>query len=218
MITIEQILQKFPQTQATDWHQHSNGGGWIQNTAKVAKSAYVGPDALVYDSARVFGSARVYESAQVYGQAQVHGQARVCDSAQVFGSAQVFDSAWVRGQAQVYDKAQVYGQAQVYGSAWVYDSARVCGQTQVYDSALVCGEACLSKITDYICISPVGTSHSILTLMRAKEDILISRGCFTGTEKEFMDRLCDDSSEHQVYKEVIPVLAKVLRNRMTPII
>jgi len=30
-------------------HQHSNGGGWVADTAKVADTAYVGPDAQVYD-------------------------------------------------------------------------------------------------------------------------------------------------------------------------
>lgn len=30
-------------------HQHSNGGGCVADTAKVADTAYVGPDAQVYD-------------------------------------------------------------------------------------------------------------------------------------------------------------------------
>ena len=30
-------------------HQHSNGGGWVADTATVADTAYVGPDAQVYD-------------------------------------------------------------------------------------------------------------------------------------------------------------------------
>jgi len=59
-------------------HQHSNGGGWVANTAVVAASAYIGPDALVYDNARVFGNAQVYGNARVFGNAQVYGDARVC--------------------------------------------------------------------------------------------------------------------------------------------
>ena len=31
-----------------DQHQHSNGGGWVANTATVAKSVYVGPFAIVF--------------------------------------------------------------------------------------------------------------------------------------------------------------------------
>ena len=50
-----------------DWHQHSNGGGWVYKTAKVAETAYVGPDARVYGNAWVHGDARVYGNAWVHG-------------------------------------------------------------------------------------------------------------------------------------------------------
>ena len=33
-------------------HKHSNGGGWVADTATVAASAFVGPDARVYGGAR----------------------------------------------------------------------------------------------------------------------------------------------------------------------
>lgn len=38
-------------------HQHSNGGGWVADTADVADTAYVGPDAQVFDDALVYGNA-----------------------------------------------------------------------------------------------------------------------------------------------------------------
>ena len=47
-------------------HQHSNGGGWVADTATVADTAYVGPNAQVYGEAQVFGEAWVYGEAQVY--------------------------------------------------------------------------------------------------------------------------------------------------------
>ena len=40
-------------------HQHSNGGGWVADTAHVTESAYVGPEAKVYGEAKVFGKAWV---------------------------------------------------------------------------------------------------------------------------------------------------------------
>ena len=42
-------------------HQHSNGGGCVADTAKVADTAYVGPDAQVSDTARVSENAQVYD-------------------------------------------------------------------------------------------------------------------------------------------------------------
>lgn len=74
-------------------HRHSNGGGWVANTATVADSAYVGPNALVYgkaqvcDTAQVYGNAMVYGHACVYGNALVYGNAEVCGSALVYGNA-----------------------------------------------------------------------------------------------------------------------------------
>jgi hypothetical protein len=41
-------------------HRHTNGGGWVADTATVADSAYVGPEARVYGKAQVYGKARVY--------------------------------------------------------------------------------------------------------------------------------------------------------------
>ena len=53
------------------WHRHPNGGGWVQDTAQVDETVYVGPNAEVYGTARVCGSARVYGTALVCGSARV---------------------------------------------------------------------------------------------------------------------------------------------------
>lgn len=72
-------------------HRHSNGGGWVADTAKVDASAHVGPDAKVYGYAHVSGNAHVYGNAcvsgyaQVYGDAQLYGYAWVCGNARVYG-------------------------------------------------------------------------------------------------------------------------------------
>ena len=79
---VREVHQWLPQS-SDGWHQHSNGGGWIQNTATVHGAA------LVCGSALVYGSAQVYDTARVYGSAQVYDTARVCGSTLVYGSAQV---------------------------------------------------------------------------------------------------------------------------------
>ena len=58
-MTLSELQFTFPDATEDTWHQHSNGGGWVQNTATVATTAFVGPDAIVYGSAWVFGNARV---------------------------------------------------------------------------------------------------------------------------------------------------------------
>jgi len=52
-MTLSELKLSFPDATDDTRHQHSNGGGWIQNTATVADTAYVGPDATVSGSARI---------------------------------------------------------------------------------------------------------------------------------------------------------------------
>ena len=40
------------------WHRHKNGGGLVQDTATVERTAYVGPNAAVSGRAQVYGEAR----------------------------------------------------------------------------------------------------------------------------------------------------------------
>ena len=40
-------------------HRHSNGGGWVADTARVSDSVYVGEFARVFGNADVFGDAKV---------------------------------------------------------------------------------------------------------------------------------------------------------------
>ena len=58
-MTLEKLKSIFPNATAKTWHQHLNGGGWVQDTAKVDASAYVNVDCLVIGNARVSGDAWV---------------------------------------------------------------------------------------------------------------------------------------------------------------
>ena len=66
-MTLEQLQQFFPDATADTWHQHPNGGGWVQNTAKVAKLAYIGKDAVVYGDAEVRWNSSILGNARVFG-------------------------------------------------------------------------------------------------------------------------------------------------------
>ena len=75
------------------WHEHKNGGGWVQDTAHADEAAYISAlvsgDAQVYGKALVYGDALVYGEAQVSGEAQVYGNARVSGDARVYGNADI---------------------------------------------------------------------------------------------------------------------------------
>ena len=113
------------------------------------------------------------------------------------GDAWVYDDAQVYDGAQVYGNARVYGNAQVYGKAQVYGNARVCGNAQVCVDAWVCGDARVSgdaRVANKHCIvwfSNVGTEFGTLTVSCGKEELLATRGCFSGT----LDDFCEKSAQ-----------------------
>ena len=138
---LQQLKSKFPDATLETWAQHPNGKGWVQNTANVSDSAFVGPDAIVYGNAEVSGKASIFGNAVVSGNAQVYGNAAVADDAQVSGNADVTDDAQVSGDARVSGNAQVSGIAWVGGSAQVSGEAQVSGIARVFENARVSGYA-----------------------------------------------------------------------------
>ena len=129
------IVGATPSTHQLDWakgsgHYHSNGGGWVDNSATVHASAYVGPNARVLDSARVYNNARIEDYAVVAD------NARVENNAVVSGYAAILDNAKVQGNARVRDRGIVESSATVRENAVVEDYARVEGSTVVEDSAM----------------------------------------------------------------------------------
>jgi UDP-3-O-[3-hydroxymyristoyl] glucosamine N-acyltransferase len=103
--------------------QHSNGGGWVADTATVSDTAFVGSKARVYDSARVSDYASIYDYARVYGNARVSDDACISDSAWVFDNAHVSGDACVSGSAWVFGDVHVFGDTRVTGDEWVCEFA-----------------------------------------------------------------------------------------------
>ncbi|MFB4275432.1 DUF6055 domain-containing protein [Nonomuraea sp. MTCD27] len=81
-------------------HWHSNGGGWVDNRANVAATAYVGPRAAVYGNSTVSGNARIEDLAWVNSGATVSGNAVVKNSALVQGGANLSGSVDIGGDAE----------------------------------------------------------------------------------------------------------------------
>jgi hypothetical protein len=81
-------------------HWASNGGGWVDNRATVAATAYVAPHAAVYGNATVTGNARIEDLAWVNSGGTVSGNAVVKDNALIQGGVSIGGSAVVGGDAE----------------------------------------------------------------------------------------------------------------------
>lgn len=102
----------------TNGHAHSNGGGWVANTATVASTAYVGPNTIVLGSSNISGTARIdgfawVESANVSGSVVINGNANVWYGT-YSGTAQVTDNALL-SYCTVTNNAIVKGDAMEWG-------------------------------------------------------------------------------------------------------
>lgn len=184
------------------------GNAWVAGEAKVFEDALVTNDALVRGSAIVRGNAAVCASAEVYGQAEVYGKAHIGGRSHVRSSAHVFGQASIGDDAQITYGSHVYGNARVEGRACIrggniYGSARVEGGACVHAGAEVCGTAILrgdavirryGSVTPFIADSDswmtfnnVGSENGVLTVyLSVTGNILCTRGCFTGTNDDFL--------------------------------
>lgn len=141
------------------------------------------------------------------GDAWVFNNAKVFGNAKVLGNTKVFDDAMVYGNAQVYGESCVYGDAMVGGDALVYGEARVYGDARVDGNALVRDYADISGRKMLFCASNVGSETGTLTVFNGKDGLIVTRGCFTGTTEEFLERskqVHDDKIHHE-YKLLIEV-------------
>ena len=132
-------------TTASGYAQHSNGGGWVSNKAKVSESVYVGPDAVV-NGGTISGKARIEDFAVVdggtiSGNAVVRGRALVT-AGTIGDDAVLEDDAWlvggtISGKAKVGALSIIAGNttvtdnAQVYGVMWALTDKKISGTAQL---------------------------------------------------------------------------------------
>ena len=136
----------------------------------------------------------------------------------VSGDAQVYGDAWVSGDARVYGHARVCGHARVYGDARVCGHARVYGDVQVHGDALVCGHARVYGRDAIFWASRVGSENGTLTVSSGKDGLVVTRGCFTGTKEDFLEKSAQVHSEkiQREYQLLIEVAESRINHHKAP--
>lgn len=78
------------------------------------------------------------------------------------------------------------------GTCWIYDNAWVGGNAKVYDNAKI------SKTTDVLCVSPIGSRNDVTTFFKTEDNnICVKCGCFTGTIDDFLEAVNKTHSENK---------------------
>lgn len=116
-------------------HKHVYGNGWVEDTAKVADTVFVGRLAQVFNNAVVENNAVIRDSARVCGNAYVRDRVRITRRAYVGGNALLYDDTSVRddviinggticGNSVIRDNVTVRGYPFIKGST-------LSGRTQI---------------------------------------------------------------------------------------
>lgn len=132
-------------------HLHSNGGGWIQNTATVANTVYVGPSAMVLGGSNLSGQVRLENTALVKN-ATLSGQVRILNNAFVDGGT-YSGSAIVQGQGfaenvTMTNNALIGMRAKVTNYK-LSGTVEVGGDVVVYNETGNCNNGVYYRLTNY---------------------------------------------------------------------
>jgi hypothetical protein len=143
--------EQFRTAWKTDGHLHANGGGWVQNSASVDNSVYVGPHAMVLGNAQITGNVRIDHTAVVHN-ALLTDQVQVLDNAMINGGS-YYGQAVVQGHAYA-ENLTMSGQALVGMRPVVinYDlsgTVEVGGDVIVYNENGACDNGVHYRLTNY---------------------------------------------------------------------
>jgi len=132
-------------------HLHSNGGGWVQNSANVAASVYVGPWAMVLGNANLSSNVRI-ENTAVVRNATMSGEVKVQDNAFV-NTGTYSGNAIIRGQGYaenviMSENALIGMRARVYNYK-LSGTVEVGGDVIVYNDNGNCNNGVHYRLTNY---------------------------------------------------------------------
>ncbi|WP_308990443.1 DUF6055 domain-containing protein [Mariniflexile litorale] len=130
---------------------HSNGGGWVENSALVADSVYVGPYAMVLGNSKITGHVRIEERALVKD-AIISDHVIVTDNAFIKGGTYSND-AKIAGQAFLendimMDRALVHMRAKVKDYT-LRGNIEIGGNVVVYNDEGDCDNGVYYRMTNY---------------------------------------------------------------------
>lgn len=168
----------------------------VSKDARVEDDAVVGKSSLLTDKAAAKGWCRI-ENSGLSNNTLVHGYAVVQDST-LCGGTKVLDESTVTG-SYLLGTVQMRGHSSAFrsrldGNVEVLNGVAVTsvleGNIKVtgvsLKNAVMRRDALVSHQRDYLVFQNVGTENGTLTAyLTGAGEILLTRGCFTGTVEEF---------------------------------
>lgn len=212
------------------------GKARVSQDARVLGSAQVSGNSTVYDQATVHGSAKIRGWCAVYGTADISGQAQITDSriraavrvvggsitgSTIKGNTEVLNSRLISSNVYfgssilmdcVLDGATLRGTCEVKTARirGTLSCSRVIGLTVPSGAVIRNGD--LRQNTDLFVVTNVGSEDGTLTIYHGRGRKLATRGCFTGTLKEFLTAVAKKhrptSTLYRQYEQLIKIGAQ----------
>ena len=178
-----------------------NGKCWVYDDAKVFNDANVVDNAKLYEYAMVFDNAYVSDNALIFGYASVYEFAEVCNNSEVYGHAKVYGDSSILNSSEVYDHAQVYGCSSIVDHSTVAGDSIICN-ANIRGYAKINQNGCIKLNDDYITFDRFGSRLGTTTMFRCSDGIIrVSCGCFSGTLKEFRNKVSRTHGFNKYAKE-----------------
>jgi UDP-3-O-[3-hydroxymyristoyl] glucosamine N-acyltransferase len=124
-----------------EFKRHANGGGWIEKTASVEGSVYLGKNVIVTDGSVVKGSAKLYDMVRLYGCPKIMDCVRLTNNVRVFGNAKLSDYVCAYDDVHIHGYSVVVDRASIHGKSEIFENARVGGHAVLEGSCLIHGSA-----------------------------------------------------------------------------
>lgn len=125
-------------------HRHTNGRGWVEDTAYVDDATYVGAGCEVFNHACIDGTCRLEGRVKISAHAHVSGKAFLSEYATINGQAVVRDDVRIMGNARVSGKAVIAGGSSLHDTSFATDRAYVFN-SNLRNNSCVGGDAMIVR-------------------------------------------------------------------------
>ena len=184
-------------------HQHPNGGGWVDNTATVAASVYIGARATIGTRAHIWAWAHIGARAHIGEGAAIGEWASIGEWAHIGARATIGERARIGEWAHIGARATIGEWARIWARAHIGEWAHIGARATIGEWATV------DTAADYLCVGPTHNGY-FLTVTR-RPSLRITVGCEAVESTAALEALADNDYDRAMLPPVVALIEAWLK-------